>query len=155
MGPSFGHSKKTERQNSNLLDPKELNKAVRREYFQMPLVEELFTELVGAKVFSILNANQCFYQIPLHKNSKTLCTFATPFGRYMFTRLPFKVASAPEDFHKKIKQIFEGIDGPISYIDDLLVFGKNQTEHDKHLRLVLEKTIAENVKFNIENVNLI
>lgn len=130
------------------LDPVELNKVIKREFFQIPTVEELLTELSGAKVFSILDANQGFYQIPLDDQSKKLCTFATPFGRYMFSRLPFGVSSAPEVFHKQFKQIFEGIPGQISYIDDLLVFGKNQKEHDNNLRKVLEKAREKNIKFN-------
>lgn len=130
------------------LDPKQLNKVIKREYFQIPSVEEILGELSGASVFSLLDANQGFYQIPLDDSSMRLCTFATPFGRYMFKRLPFGVSSAPEVFQKIFKQALEGIEGQINYIDDILVFGKDQKEHDKNLKAVLQRAREQDIKFN-------
>lgn len=93
------------------LDPQDLNKVIQREYFQIPTVEEILKQLAGTKVFSTLDANQGFYQIKLTNESSKMCTFSTPMGGYRFLRMPFGISSAPEMFHKKFKQTFEGLDG--------------------------------------------
>lgn len=80
------------------LDPKDLNKVIKREYCQIPTIEEITSQLAGASIFSTLDATQGFYQIPLDDSSANLCTFGTPFGRYRFLRLPYGVKSAPEVF---------------------------------------------------------
>ncbi|XP_060873973.1 uncharacterized protein K02A2.6-like [Metopolophium dirhodum] len=125
------------------LGPQNLNKVIQREYFQIPTVEEILKQLAGAKVFSTLDANQGFYQIKLTNESSKMCTFSTPMGRYRFLRMPFGISSAPEIFHKKFKQTFEGLEGVDTYIDDIIVYGKNKEEHDERLRKVLQRARHE------------
>lgn len=64
-------------------------------------------------------------------------TFITPFGRYQFKRLPFGLTSAPEVFQRQISQLLEGLDGVICHFDDIIIYGKNMTEHNKRLEAVL------------------
>ncbi|KAK3775653.1 hypothetical protein RRG08_049834 [Elysia crispata] len=69
-------------------DFKELNKAIKRERYQIPTLEDLLQRLKGAKVFSKLDARSGFFQLPLDEESQKLTTFITPFGRYFYKRLP-------------------------------------------------------------------
>ena len=55
----------------------------------MPRVDETLAQLARARVFSKLDANSGFWQIPLEEKSRLLTTFLTPFGRYCFSKLPF------------------------------------------------------------------
>lgn len=75
---------------------KKMNDAVCREKFILPSVEHTLGMLAGATVFSKLDANMGFWQIPLTSDSVKYTTFITPFGRYYFNHLPFGIASAPE-----------------------------------------------------------
>jgi hypothetical protein len=77
--------------------------------------------------------------VPLSQESSLLTTFITPFGRYCFHRLPFVITSAPEHFQKKMSRVLKGTDGVVCMIDDILVFGVDQEEHDKRLHKVLQK----------------
>ena len=72
-----------------------LNQAVRREVSQMPTVEETLGSLTEGSVFSKLDANSGFHQIVLNPESAKLTTFITPFGRYIFKRLPFSYHRLP------------------------------------------------------------
>lgn len=47
-----------------------------------------------------------FWQVKLDQESSDLCTFATPYGRYKFLRLPFGVNRGLQVFHKRFKEIF-------------------------------------------------
>ncbi|GFO17503.1 polyprotein [Plakobranchus ocellatus] len=108
------------------LDPRNLNKAIKREHHPLPTNEEITTRLTGAKEFSKLEANSGYWQIPLDEDSQLLTTFNTPQGRYCFTRMPFGITSAQEVFHKRIHEAFEDVVGVETDIDDILVWGKIQ-----------------------------
>lgn len=121
------------------VDLSQLNKGVLREKYQLPTVEESLSQLEGAVIFSKLDANTGFWQIPLSKESAQLTTFITPFGRFFFNRLPFGISSAPEHFSRKMMQVLEGCEGVICQMDDILVYGSGQEEHDTRLSIVLSK----------------
>ena len=78
------------------LDPSELNKAIQRQHFSVPTVEQLFGKIGRAKHFCSLDAAFGFYQIPLTEEASYLCSMATPKGRFRYLRLPFGLKSAPE-----------------------------------------------------------
>ena len=65
--------------------------------------------------------------------------------------MPFGIMSAPEHYQKKITQILEGLDGHISIIDDMLIHGKTQKEHDERVRAVLKKLDDAGTTLNPEN----
>ena len=111
-------------------------------------------QLTGAKVFSKLDANSGFCQIPLAEKSRHLTTFITPFGRFCFNKMPFGI-SAPEHFQKRMNEILSGLPGALCLIDDILIYGSTQAEHDKILQAVLEHIQSAGVTLNKENVNLV
>lgn len=79
-----------------------LNKSVCHEKFMLPSVEETLGMLGGTKIFSELDANMGFWQIPLTKESEKFTTFITPFGLFFLKQLPFGIASAPEHFQNRM-----------------------------------------------------
>lgn len=107
-------------------------------------------ELSGAAYFSCLDANSGFHQIPLDENTSKICTFATPFGRYRYVRLPFGISSAPEVFQKQTSEIFDGIPGVHVYIDDISVWGATKEEHDQRLVAVMKAAAKAGLTFNAE-----
>ena len=64
------------------LDPRDLNLAIKREHFPIPTIEEIATRLNGAKLFSVFDASNGFWQVERDDESSSLTTFNTPFGRY-------------------------------------------------------------------------
>ena len=118
------------------VDLKPLNESVLRAVHPIPTVDETLAHLSGATIFSKLDANSGFWQIPLAKESRLLTTFITPMGRYYFNKLPFGISSAPELFQKRMKRIMEGLEGTVCHMDDILVFGADQVEHDSQLEKI-------------------
>lgn len=132
------------------LDPRDLNKAVKREHFKLSTREEIMAQFAGAKWFSKLDASSGFWQMKLEEESSKLCTFNTPEGRYRFLRLPYGILSAPEVYHKRIHMIFQHIPGVETMMDDVIVWGSSREEHDERLRQVLDLTRQVNLKLNKE-----
>lgn len=132
------------------LDPKPLNKFIRREHFLIPTNEDIISKLTGKSIFSVIDMKDGFWQIELDEKSSILCTFNTPFGRYKFNRLPFGVSSAPEIFQKRNFKIFGDIEGVDIYFDDIIISGESEFEHDIALKAVLERARVNNIKFNFK-----
>jgi transposase InsO family protein len=130
------------------IDHRDLNKAIKREYYPMKTVEEIAAQMPGAKFFSVLDASSGFWQVKLDEESSKLCTFNTPFGRYMFKRLPFGICSAQDIFQSVMSEIFEDIEGVQVLVDDILVWGTTNEEHDTRLEKVLQRTRLRNLKLN-------
>ena len=80
------------------LDPTNLNKVVKRPHYALTTIEDVLPELSEAKIFSVVDASNGFWQVELTDESSYLTTFATPFGRYRWKRLPFGICSASEEY---------------------------------------------------------
>ena len=115
------------------------NKAITRERCSLPSTEELLQDLNGAKVFSKIDLNAAYHQLPLHEKSRHLTTFSTHLGLFRFKRLNFGVNAASEIFHDIIRRCIEGIPGVKNTADDILVSGHNKEEHDQRLNQVLQR----------------
>lgn len=114
-----------------------LNESVCRERHILPSVEQTLAQIGGAKHFTKLDVNSGYWQIELDPESAKLTTFITPFGRFCFNRLPFGITSAPEHFQRWMTEIWGDIPGVVCLVDDILVTGRTQAEHDQRLRIVL------------------
>ena len=132
------------------VDLKPLNQSVLREVHPLPKVDETLAQLTGARVFSKLDANSGFWQIPLSPASRLLTTFITPAGRYCFNKLPFGISSAPEHFQRRMSSILHGLQGVLCHMDDVLVFGRDQQEHDERLIAALQRIQAAGATLNPE-----
>ena len=119
------------------VDLSKLNEYVKRENHPLPAVDTTLGRLAGSRVFSKLDANSGFWQIKLAWESRPLTTFITPWGRFCIKVLPFGISSGSEKFQKNMSQILQGLDGVECNIDDVLVHGKDHTEHDQRLEAVL------------------
>ena len=130
------------------IDPRDLNKAIKHEPYPMSTIEEIVTRMPNAKVFSVLDASSGFWQVKLDPSSAKLCTFNTPFGRYMFKRFPFGLSSSQDIFQRIMSDMFQDIDGVEVVVDDLLIWGETDEQHDSHLKRVLERVRQRNLKLN-------
>ena len=87
------------------IDPSQtINLAIERPTYQMPTLEENLHKLKRAKFFSMVDVREAFQHIPLMHESSLLTTMRTPKGRYRWTRMPFGVSSAPEEFQRRIHE---------------------------------------------------
>ncbi|KAJ3649934.1 hypothetical protein Zmor_021650 [Zophobas morio] len=117
----------------------QLNQFVRRERYQLPSVDETLAKLREAKLFSKLDFSSGFWQLEITPESRKYTAFITPFGRYMYRRIPFGITSAPEIFQKTLYGIIQELQSDWIHVhaDDILVTGRNSQEHNENLDKVL------------------
>lgn len=130
------------------VDLKPLNENVLREVHPMLKVDTTLAQLSVATVFSKLDANSGFWQIPLVKESRLLTTFITPFGRFCFNKLPFRISSASVIFQRHMNKLLSDLEGVLCHINDNLVYGKDSTEHESRLQATLERIQEAGITLN-------
>ena len=130
------------------IDPTQLNTAIRREHYPLRTVEEVISQMSNAKYFAKYDAAQGFYQISLDESSSRLCTFATPFGRYKFNRLPFGIKSAPEIYQRVMDQIIEGMPNTHVIMDDVVQCAESMEQLYELARMFLKKCADVNLTLN-------
>lgn len=136
------------------LDPIDLNKAIKREYYLIPTLEEIKTKLIGKTIFSVVDLKDGFNQISLHEESKDICTFNSPLGYFRYLRVPFGLVSSPEIFMKYNIECFSGIDDLVIYFDDILIASHDQKSHVETLSKVFKRAKELNIKFNKNKLQL-
>ena len=142
------------------VDMTEPNKAIKIVHHIMPTIEDIKYRVNGAKIFSKVDLKNGYHQLEPEESSRDITTFTTHLGLYRYCRLNFGTNSAAEIFHKEISQRIQNIEGALSIHDDILIYGKNQVEHDKAVKNVLrmmeqyDLTInAAKFEFNSRSIN--
>ena len=134
------------------LDPKDLNKNIRREHYYTRTIDELLPQLCGKKFFSVVDTKKGYWHVALDHESSLLCTFNTPFGRYRFKRLPFGVKLSQDIFQRKLDEVYKDIPNVMGIADDIVVCGSTESEHDQAFCKMLEATRKHNVSLNSEKL---
>ncbi|UYV66194.1 K02A2.6-like [Cordylochernes scorpioides] len=125
------------------IDPRELNVALKRAEYPIPTIEEIIPNLQNAKIFTVVDTKDGFWNVKLSDESSNLTTFWTPFGRYKFLRMPFGLKTASEEYQRRLYEIFQGD----SYEEAL-------KDHDRNLENLFKTARQANLKFNINKVKL-
>ena len=110
------------------LDPRNLNKAIKRHHHRLPTTDEILSRMAGAKYFTKLDASNAFWQVQLDDESSRLLTFNTHIGRFRFLRMPYGIHSASEICQAKIADIISGIDGTANAQDDIIIWGSSKAQ---------------------------
>lgn len=95
-----------------------------------------------------MDIKDAFHQVELDEASRSVTTFITHRGMYRYKRLMFGVSCAPEMFQRIMEQLLAGCDNCVGFIDDVVVFGDDEDEHDQCLRKVLGILKSRNVLLN-------
>ena len=130
---SLAYSWKADGDLRTCLNPTHLNKAIRRDHYRTPTLEEITHELAGSTKFTKVDGSSSYYCIVLDYESSLLTTFNTHRGRFRFVRLPFGLACAQDIFQRMMDQILDRCEGVIGIADDIIIHGKDDAEHDRRL----------------------
>ena len=116
-----------------------LNKQTVSDKYAIPLLTDFAFQLHGCKRFSSLDLFKSYHQIEIADEDVPKTAIITPLRSYVFRRLPMGLKSAGNTFQRFMDEAMRGLDFVYIYIDDILIFSKDEDEHLKHLSLVFQR----------------
>jgi Reverse transcriptase (RNA-dependent DNA polymerase)/RNase H-like domain found in reverse transcriptase/Integrase zinc binding domain len=135
-----------------VIDYRKLNSITIPDRYPIPEINEVLANLGKNQLFSILDLKSGFHQIKLRESDIEKTAFSINNGKYEFTRLPFGLRNAPSIFQRALDDILREHIGVrcYVYIDDIIIFGKTETEHFKNLQKIFETLENANLKVSLD-----
>jgi hypothetical protein len=101
----------------------------------------LFDQFVSAKVFSKVNLHMSYHQIKIHLEDVSKIAFSTRYRLYEYLVMSFGLTNAPTHFMYLMNSIFMSeLDKFVMvFINDILIYSKNEEKHEKHLQIILQR----------------
>nr|CAH7725339.1 unnamed protein product [Callosobruchus chinensis] len=132
------------------IDMRRANAAILREKYPLPTMDLLLPHFCKARYFSRLDIKNAFHQIEISERSRYITTFISSRGLYRYKRLLFGINAAPEIFQKIMEKMLLPCDGTVNFIDDILIYGKNEEEHDHRVKFTMKLLKDNNVLLNMD-----
>ena len=134
------------------LDPRDVNKAIKRDHYKISTIEEITHQLAGSKKFTKVDGTSSYLCIVLDYESSLLTMFNTAWGRYRFVRLPWGLTCAQDIFQQMMDQILECCEGAIGIADDVVIHGKDDEDHDRNLHRFMRIVVSMDLYLMETNV---
>ncbi|KAA3473358.1 DNA/RNA polymerases superfamily protein [Gossypium australe] len=130
------------------IDYSQLIKVTIKNKYPLPRIDDLFDQLKEATVFSKIDLRSVYYQLRVKDSDIPKTAFRTRYGHYEFLVMSFGLTNAPVVFMDLMSRIFRPyLDGfVVVFIDDILIYSRDKTEHAEHLRIVLQTLREKFVK---------
>ena len=121
------------------IDYRQLNRVTIKNKYPLPRVDDLFDQLQGARVFRKIDLRSGYHQLRIENAYVPKTAFRTRYGNYEFLVMTFGMTNAPAVFMALMNKVFQTYLDKfvIVFIDDILVYSRDEEEHANHLRLVL------------------
>ena len=126
------------------IDYRKINKVTVKNKYPLPRIKDLFDHLKGLGVFSKIDMRSWYYQLRVKDVDVPKTAFRTRYGHYEFLVMPFGLTNAPTTFMDLINRVFRPYldQFVVVFIDDILVYSRDDQEHEEHLEIVLQ-TLTE------------
>jgi hypothetical protein len=123
------------------VDYKPLIEVTIKNNYPLPRIDLLFDQLTGARVFSKTDLRLGYHQIRIRPEDIPKTAFTTRYGLFEYLVMSFGLINAPAHFTYLINSVFKSeLDKfVVVFIDEILIYSKNEEEHAKHLRIVLTR----------------
>jgi hypothetical protein len=123
------------------VDYRPLNAVTIKNKYPLPHIDILLDQLASAKVFSMINLRSGYHQIKIHSEDNPKTTISTRYGLYEYLVLSFGLTNAPAHFMYLMNFVFmPELDRFVMvFIDDILIYYKNEGEHEQHLQIILQQ----------------
>ena len=115
-----------------------INPVIKNDTYPQPTPEELFSKIQGGKKFSKIDLTKAYLQLELDEESQKFLTINTSKGLKHFTRLPYGVKPASGIFQRVIENALTNISNTAVKIDDILISGRDDSEHLQNIEKVFQ-----------------
>ena len=127
-----------------------INRFTRLDAYPLPRMDDLAQEISKFKIYSSLDLKSAYHQIPIKEEDKPYKAFEANGKLYQFCRIPLGVTNGVACFQRVIDKIIEenNLKGVYAYVDNIVVVGKNQQDHDENLEKFKRITTQYNLTLN-------
>jgi transposase InsO family protein len=132
------------------LDPRHINNLLPEDKYPIPLIRDVFATMKNAKVFSTLDLKTAFHRFMIHPKDQHKTTFTHKGIQYMFVGAPFGLKPLSSKYQRVTAMLLQDMEFATSFIDDIVVYSNNMTEHAQHVQMVIEKLTSVNLILNPE-----
>ena len=138
------------------VDFRNLNAVTVRDSFPLPRIDDLLHKVGQAAVFSKMDMQSGFHQVPMEGDSIETTAFSLPeavegSSHFEWIVMPFGLMNAPSTFQRLVSRVLVGCETFTSaYIDDILVFSRDEAEHEQHLKQVLQCLARHNLRVKLK-----
>ena len=131
-----------------VVDYRKLNKTIVKDAYPLPHIEDIISQLGSSACYTKLDMIKSFHQVPIAEQDKHKTAFCCNFGLFEYNSLPFGLTISPNIFASLMNKVLTGILGKyaICFVDDILIYSKNISEHLQHLEEVLTRLESANLK---------
>ena len=130
------------------LDPKDLNKAIKRNQWYARTLDDILPELAQSKYLTVKDATSGFWHVPLDLRSSLLTTFNTPWGKYRWLRMPFGLKVSGDVFQERLDKVLRLVPGVLGITDDIVIHGATENTHDGTVVVLCETARLNNLSLN-------
>ncbi|GKE30917.1 putative reverse transcriptase domain-containing protein, partial [Tanacetum coccineum] len=122
------------------IDYRELNKLTVKNRYPLPRIDDLFDQLQGSSIYSKIDLRSGYHQLRVREEDIPKTTFRTRYKHYEFQVMPFGLTNAPVVFMDLMNRVYKlYLDKfVIVFIDDILIYSRNEKENEEHLKTILE-----------------
>nr|GEV32961.1 putative reverse transcriptase domain-containing protein [Tanacetum cinerariifolium] len=122
------------------MDYHELNKLNVKNRYPLPRIDYLFDQLQGSSLYSKINLRPGYHQLRIKEEDIPITAFRTRYGHFEFQVMPFGLTNALVVFMDLMNRVCKPYLDKfvIVFIDDILVYSKEEEEHETHLKIILE-----------------
>ncbi|GJR06690.1 putative reverse transcriptase domain-containing protein [Tanacetum coccineum] len=122
------------------IDYRELNKLTIKNHYPLPRIDDLFDQLQGSSVYSKIDLRSGYHQLRVRNEDIPKTAFRTRDRHYEFQVMPFGLTNTPAVFMDLMNRVCKPYLDKfvIVFIDDILIYSRNEEEHANHLRIILE-----------------
>jgi hypothetical protein len=123
------------------VDFRNLNRSSKKDNYPLPKMEHILQRVTGASRMSMIDGFSGYNQIFVLPEDREKTTFTTPWGTFMYAKMPFGLMNAGATFQHAMDIAFIGEKDKfvVIYLDDITVFSRTDKEHCHHLRKVFQK----------------
>ncbi len=132
------------------VDFRNLNRVSLKDNYPLPKMDHILQKVVGSQRMSMLDGFSGYNQVQVHPDDQEKTAFTTPWGTFMYAKMPFGLMNAGATFQRAMDIAFSEEKDKILviYFDDITVFSNSDEEHMQHLKRVFNKCRKYGISLN-------